>query len=238
MLPNNLLLLSIVRVVEVRLKLSRNAPAQHNSAAQAAVQSKGKAQRGANASSPTAPACHLLLIHPCNKVSLAYEKSPKSLIKDYSGPYSDRAGWSTEKAIQGKTRMLAEGAPLLLARPPSMGTALAAKRHFGETRAEAALRKHAHCIGPGGSSPTQEGKWRVENNPALGSFVLFVWLCVFDTASPTSVGKLFCSVGSFRVGFGWPILQGDPCELLKAQMENKHRLIPPQMGKKGLEQLR
>lgn len=58
------------------------------------------AQHGASASSPTAPAGHLLLIHPCNKVSLASEKSPKSLIKDYLGPYGDRAGRNAEKAIQ------------------------------------------------------------------------------------------------------------------------------------------
>lgn len=121
---------------------------------------------------------------------------------------------------------------------PSTGTAQAPKRHFGETRTETALQKHAHRIRPGGSSSTQEGKHRVENTPTLGSFMLFVWLHVFDTDSPDSTGKLFCSVGSFRVGFGWPILQGDPCKLLKAQMENKHRLIPPRMGKKGLEQLR
>lgn len=67
--------LSIARVVEVHLKPSRNAPAPHNSAA----------------SSPTAPACHLLLIHPCIEVSLDNEESPMSLIKD-------RAGRGTGKA--------------------------------------------------------------------------------------------------------------------------------------------
>lgn len=126
--------------------------------------------------------------------------------------------------------------------PPGMtplnGHSTRSKEAFGETRTEAASQKHAHRTGSGGSSPTLEGKHRVENNPALGSFVLFLWLHVFDTDSPASAGKLFCSVGSFCVGFGWPILQGDPCKLLKAQMENKYRLIPPRMGKKGLEKLR
>lgn len=31
----------------------------------------------------------------------------------------------------------------------------------------------------------------MENNPTLGSFVLFVWLRVFDTASSASAGKPF-----------------------------------------------
>lgn len=67
--------LSFARAVDVHLKPSRNTPALHNSAA----------------SSLTAPACCLLLIHPCIEVSLDNEECPMSLIKD-------RAGWGTGKA--------------------------------------------------------------------------------------------------------------------------------------------
>lgn len=86
----------------------------------------------------------------------------------------------------------------------------------------------AEAAGPGGSSPTQEGKHRVENNPAPGNFVLFsVALCSWPSFPRR------CCAGVSSAAFGWLILPGDPCELLRAQMENKHRLIPLRM-----EQLR
>lgn len=65
-----------------------------------------------------------------------------------------------------------------------------------------------------------------------GILCFFVWLRVPAPASRAGAGKPFRSAGS-RVGFGWALLPGDPCELLKAQTENKHRLTPLRM-----EQLR
>lgn len=74
-------------------------------------------------------------------------------------------------------------------------------------------QEEAHLAGRGSTG------WKTSQ--PRGILCFFVWLRVPAPASPASAGKLFC-----RAGFGWLMLPGDPCELLKAQMENKHRLVP------------
>lgn len=95
--------LSIVGVAEVLLSPNRNAPALRHLTHLSCSMEQETAQSRANGSSPTTPACHLLLIHPCNKVFPAFEKSPESLIKDYLGTYSNRESRTEHrKGIQGK----------------------------------------------------------------------------------------------------------------------------------------
>lgn len=66
--------LSTARVGEVHLTWSRNSPALPNPELQADTDTS---QPGARGSSQAAPGWHLLLIHPCNEISPAGQKSPK-----------------------------------------------------------------------------------------------------------------------------------------------------------------